>query len=279
MRRYWTAPAAALLLGALGGFIRWKELNTSFEEATGLPKSGDVFTTAIISLTAVVAIVAVVFAILVSRRRTAPEIYRKAFYIGNYGSFALSALLGIAGCTLGVVFAFSGDCMGISGYVAWVFYALMIISGLSVVSTVLHSYTQKEGSAIYLTSVLPSIFFCYWMVLLYRENAGNPTLLEYCFSCYGFAAAALSFYYMAGYIYGRGKVGPTICFGLISIYLLIMTVPGESHWSLAIFKIAMAVYIAQNTARFIAGLSPIDSTIDDGKDVREADSGENRQGT
>ena len=255
MRRYWTAPAAALLFGALGGIIRWRELDASFEEATGLPKSGDMLTIAIISLTVIAAIASAAFAFIASKRRAAPEMYKKAFYIESYGSFAISVLLGIAEIAMGVVFAFSGDCMGITGYAAWVFYALMIISGFSVVSTVHHSYTQKEGNTTYLASVLPSVFFCYWMVLLYRENAGNPTLLEYCFSCYGFAAAALSFYYMAGYVYGRGKVGPTICFGLLSVYLLLMTVPGESHWSLAVYKAAAAVHIAQSTARFIAGLS------------------------
>ena len=257
MRKSWTAPTLALFAGAAACVLRYREQATAYDPITGLSEISTPVSMALISLTVLVLVAAAAFGAIAARGRQTPDKYRKAFYIESYGSFALSALVGLISAAAAVVFALTGGSAGgVNGVALWAFYGLALFMGLSILHTSINSYTQKRSQLVPVTSVVPALFMCYWMVLTYKVNSTNPVILEYSYVCYAFGAAAVAFYYMAGYAYGRRKAGRTIAFGLMAVYFLVMTMADSRNVWLLVIQASSAVYLAQNVCRLIGSLSP-----------------------
>ncbi|MGM9521843.1 MAG: hypothetical protein ACI3VB_05120 [Oscillospiraceae bacterium] len=254
MRKSWIAPAAALIFGAAGLVLRRRELAGAFEPDTGLAVKGAGETVAMAALTAAVIAGIVIFTLLAVRGRTAPEMFRKAFYTGSFASFAVSFVMGLAVIAGAVIFVLNREDFLIGGAAMWIFAVFALGTGISLLVMDLCEFTQKESPTLFLVSVIPSLFFCYWLVLLYRENAGNPTLLEYCYGCFAFAAASVSFYYAAGFAYGRRKTRATVAFNLLAIYLMMVTLADAHNSGLKLVIGGSVGFLALNTARLLGGL-------------------------
>jgi hypothetical protein len=242
MRNSWAAPALALCFGAGGALVRGMELSTGFDFFTGLAERGDVITKALIALCVAVAVCAVVFAIIVSKKYQAPDKFYRAFDMKNV---ALLAVLLIAGAVVivGSVAAVTKPFEGVEGTALWVFAIFGMLSGISMIVMALSAFTRREGAGLLLCSVIPAIFYCYWMVVLYRNNAGNPVLLDYCFGCFAFASAALSFYYIAGFVFGKIKIAPTVLFTLLGIFFLMVNLADLGSLPLILVTIGTVVFL------------------------------------
>ncbi len=272
MRRCWTAPGMALFAGAVGCALRWRELRVSFDPDTGLSNINEPVTVGLICLTVIVLVCSLALGISI-RRRSVPDGFSRAFYTNNYSSFALSALLGILCAAMAVLDAVSGM-SGDSGLIFWIFHAAMAFTGFAMVALAVNAYTQKRSQLLCFWSVIPALFFCFWMVMFYRDHAGNPTLLEYSYRCYAMGASAVCFYYLAGFCFGREKPGATAAFSILATYLSVVTLADSQSITFRIFQAASAIYIAQFTARLLASLGPragADDLEEEGKRGNEKD--------
>lgn len=258
MRKLTLLPLGALLLGVAGAALRGAELTTVFDPVSGLPQRGAGVSAALIILFIAVLALSLAAAIVITLRLDVPEIFEKAYYTGSYLSFAVRAVLGATLIVMAVVCTFGRtDLMALSGLPRLVFIAFMILSGAGMVVMAYYSYTQRaESTLLRLGSVMPAIFYCYWMVALYRINAGNPVILDYCYGCLALGGAAMSSYYAAGFTYKRKNIFGTVFVSLLSIFLLTVSLADSYPIELKAVLAATAIYITDSTARFLSSMEP-----------------------
>ena len=256
MRKSAFLPWLALALGAVGALIRRTELNTVFDPSSGLPKSGAGVTVALIVLTAAAIAGAVAAGVIYSKSFTAAAGYSEAFKTKSYLVFMLKALAGIAVIVTDILLSRSDtDIIGLTGMAKWIFVLLLALAGFGLSVMAYCSYTMRGSSFLQLGSVMPALLFCYWMVALYRINAGNPVLLDYAYPCLALAAGALSAYYSAGFAFGKQDLRGTLIMSLLAVYLLPIAAMNDGPAGLRAVLIIFALYIAAGTSSLMRGLT------------------------
>lgn len=248
-------PPAALLLGAAGAVLRYIELAQGFEPVSGLADPDCAARWILVALTAAFFACLILAAVYASRRLEVVDSFRKAFYTKGYGAFAAMALLGL----LVVVCAFicmvtQSEPMGLTGMSKWAFLAFLALAGLGMTVMAYNSYTQRDSSFLRLGSVMPAVLYCYWLVALYRINAGNPVLADYCYGALAFAAASMGAYYSAGYAFGRRNLTGSVLMGSLSIYLLTVTLADSWPSCLRVAIAATALYLTVSNMQFLRSL-------------------------
>lgn len=256
MRKRSLVPAAVLAAGVIGAVLRRTELNTAFE-GNGLPIPWAGATVALALFSALAMALCVVLAVSLGKSFTTPQGYKRAFRTDSYLLFAVMALLGIAVTLCAALTALFGwDVLGLTGASRWIFLALFALAGLGMTVMAYSAYTQKDTRFLKGGSVMPAIFFCFWMVSLYRQNAGNPVILEYCYSALALGAAAVSGYYAAGYAFGRKALTATVLMSLAAIYFLAVAVADPAPLALKLVLAAAAVFLTVNTTGLLTQLKP-----------------------
>lgn len=78
-----------------------------------------------------------------------------------------------------------------------------------------------------LAATLPIAFCCFWLIVSYRQDAVTSVVWSYAPEILAIACSLLSFYYVAGQAYGRGKPFATIFFCNFGAFLCFVTLPDE----------------------------------------------------
>lgn len=78
-----------------------------------------------------------------------------------------------------------------------------------------------------LAATLPIAFCCFWLIVSYRQDAVTSVVWSYAPEILAIACSLLSFYYVAGHAYGRGKPFATILFCNFGAFLCFVTLPDE----------------------------------------------------
>ncbi len=251
-------PLAFLLAGVLGFFVRRQELATVFDSVTGLAERYAPITVLLICLSAAVILSSLVIAIVVSSRHKADKDYSRAFAPGSFSYVGLSFILGLGWLAAVVLRFIRLRSSGIITIIDWIFILLAVLSAVSVIILAMGAYTRRRGAGMTVFSVIPSLFFCFWLIILYKDNATNPVLLDYCYECLAIAGAALSFYFGAGYAFRKSAPGWTLFSYLVTIFFcVIVLADGIGLPSQLIFGIT-AVVSWINAHAFIRNLKSKD---------------------
>lgn len=258
MRKYIVfLPAFGLLTGVLGFLLRRHELNTIFDAETGLAQRWALITIAIVALL-VLALVAIS---LISRKITAlydePSNYIDAFASHSRAELVVS-LVAAALIAIGAVMNYlerrSGGAQLNLGD-----FAFLVFAGASAVSVLFlaaNRYRANSGMASCIFSVIPALFACYWMVIIYRDNGTNPVILDFYLQCVAMAFVSLAYYYEAGYVYGRKKPIMTIVTHFMAIALLLIVLADSVQFSWVVMIIAIIVNLSVNMMRFVLSFVP-----------------------
>lgn len=255
MRKISFAPAAVLTAGVAGALLRRAELSHAFEE-NGLPKPWAGQTLALAALSVAAAAVCAVLAVLTNRRFTAPNGFSRSFRTNSYLSFAAMAVAGVTVIGCAAAMLTRGDVLEMTGWQRWAFLLLMAFGGLGMSVMAYTSYTRKNSPLLKLGGLTLSIFFCFWMVALYRVNAGNPVILDYCYSALAFGTAAVSSYSIAGYAFGRKSLAGTVFFSSVSVYLLTVAAADPAPAPLRVAIAAAALFLTVNLTGLLSSLTP-----------------------
>ena len=78
-----------------------------------------------------------------------------------------------------------------------------------------------------LATTLPIAFCCFWLIVSYRQAPVTFQVWSYAPEILAIACSLLSFYYVAGHAYGRGKPFATIFFCNFGAFLCFVTLPDE----------------------------------------------------
>ena len=191
----WIYTIAASLAGALSLLFRWLQLQSVFDETTGLPASGaGLSTLVVITLAAAAAGLWWLSGKLCPHMELEPE---AAFTLPNrlcgllmYGAGAVAAL----GCA---AMFFTEETF---------FMRILALVGFSSAAVLaLYPPISRWGFFGAMMTVLPVLFFAGWLVAFYKENSTNPILWEYGPQILAIAGCLLGAFRLSGCIFYRTK--------------------------------------------------------------------------
>ena len=247
-------PFFALLAGAGGFYLRLTELLNVFNRRTGLPERGASITITLIALSAVFLLFAFLFSLRAAAKHTAPRGFENAFGTDPLSYPVAFSLVGIVwlGATIRHIIELSES--GMFPRIQLYFLILSALSALSVAVFAIEMYQDPRRKIIFALSIVPTLFMCFWLILVYRQNATNPVLLSYCYQCLAIIAAALGFYFTSGFVYQKPAPGKAIFTYLAAIYFCFITLADDHALSIKIILAAIITLNVLNASMLIRNL-------------------------
>ena len=236
-------PFFALVAGACGFYVRLMERFHVFDATTGLPEPRATITLALIAVAAGFIIIIAVFSIRAGIKYTSQPGFENAFGTESLAYPFIITLLCVV--WFGAAVKYFIDAYASFDLTAAELY-FAILSGLASLAALFFAieiYQDPKRKASLVLSVVPILFMCFWLIIMYKDNASNPILLSYCYYCLAIIFATLSFYYTAGFVFKKPAPGKAIFVYLGSIFFCFITLADDHETSL---KLVFAVIIAMN---------------------------------
>lgn len=209
-------PFAWLAAGVGGFLLRRKQLMTIFDPETGFAEPGAGVSTVLLVLSVAVTVLAAVFAFMQKKEAEADCV--KVFCFGKL-PFAVYMLSGAAIAVAGILFVLARESL-----IDLIMGILAAISGIAVILFAWSMLQKKIIGGLASLFAVPTLVFCLWLAIIYKNNAGNPQIIEYSYEALGIAAAAVSMYFAEGYVCGRVRHRSAILSGLLTIYFLCVSI-------------------------------------------------------
>jgi hypothetical protein len=248
-------PVLALIAGALGFAVRQMEVNTAFESVTGFAKRNAPVTTMLIALSGLVLVLAALFALLVIMKFKAVNDYSKAFAPKGFLYIVAQFILALGWLAADILCFFEKRAVLTVVDIVWIFLAA--VTAFALIFLARGAYKGHGGKELFLFSIIPPIFFCYWLIILYKDNAANPVLLSYCYQCLALASAALSFYFSAGFVFKKSATARSLISFLVTIYFCAVVLADTIILPLKIIFGITIIFQLINTVVFIRNLRRI----------------------
>jgi len=236
-------PFIALLAGAGGFYLRLTELLSVFDRRTGLAERSASVTIALIVLTVIFLLFAFFFSLRATVRHTASDGFENAYGTDPLSYPVVFSLIGIVWLGATVKHFIDVNASGALPGVQLYFLILSALSAVSIAVFAIEMFQDPRRKIIYALSIIPTLFMCFWLILMYRQNATNPVLLSYCYQCLAIITAALGFYFTSGFIYNKPAPGKTIFTYMAAIYFGFVTLADDHAVSI---KIIIAAIITIN---------------------------------
>ncbi len=247
-------PLVALLAGVFGYLFRRIEVNTVIDSVTGLAARGAVVTNLLIVVTIAIILIMAVYAVMMFTRYRTERGYAKVFMPTGFVYIAGAYVVGIGWFIAAVLYVFNRSAVGGLTVIDWIFMLLAASSAVSVIVMSRGAYQRRSGTDMTLMSIIPPLFFCFWLIIYYKDNAANPVLLDYGYQILAIAAAALSYYYASGFTFRKVMTGKPIFAFLISIYLCIVVLADHTALSLKIMYAVTALNMLMSSILLIRNL-------------------------
>ena len=261
MRKYaFALVGGSAVFGMAAFFLRRWELQQLYQDETGLAARGIPSTTVLFAVTAMAVAVALLFGVCTARRFVSVPRYDGTFGMESPAGLLPYALFGAVAVVAAVQHWRQAGSAG--NAVETCFFIFAALSGLSVIGSAVSAYTKKRG-LLTLTSVVPAVFFCFWLVLIYKQHDTNPQLVEYAFMCLAAAALSLSFYYTAGYAYGKQAPGKLVFSHVLAVYFAVLTLADDWNGAEKLLLLAFACITLINLYLFVWHLVPKASLKED----------------
>jgi hypothetical protein len=148
------------------------------------------------------------------RRFNAPTEPTAAFYSRNPPFPLLMLVSGILAAAGAVLMFRQGDLL---------IKILALLGLLAAACLAFYPEAKSRGDLGCLLAAVPVLFFCFWLIVSYKENADDPVLWDYAIEILAIASSALAFYYMAGYHFYRAKPMRSVYFILLAAFFCTMT--------------------------------------------------------
>ncbi|MCL2125463.1 MAG: hypothetical protein FWH33_05680 [Oscillospiraceae bacterium] len=249
-----TMPFLALLAGAAGCYLRLKELWNVFDAMTGLPQRGATITYSLIGLCAAFLLIMFIFTLISGLKYKSPKGFEHA-----YGAEALAYplvffIIGIAWLGASVKYFLDMNADGILPRSELVFAILSALSAVSMSLFAIEVYQDPRRRAKLALSLVPSLFMCYWLIILYRNNASNPVLLSYCYQCLAVLASTLGFYFTSSYAYNKPAYCKTVFSYFAAIFFCFITLADDHDIGTKLIFVALIAINVIHSSMLIRNL-------------------------
>lgn len=247
-------PFLAIAAGAAGFFARLLELATAFDKYTGLPQRGDMTTYALIALSCAFLLVALLFSIYAARKYKALPGFDNAFGTDTLIYPIIFVVVGIVWLGATVMGLFNLEPVGVFSQIGFYFLILSALSAISLALFAVDIYEDPLRRMKVVLSVVPALFMCFWLIMIYRQNAANPVLLSYAYHCLAIIASALGFYFTSGFVYNKPATGKAIFSYLAAIYFCFVTLADPHASGIKIILLALIATNAVHASMLIRAL-------------------------
>jgi len=221
-------PFFALLAGISGYYLRLLELRKVFDEFTGLPLRGSLITTTLIILTVGFMVIVLFYSLFIRSKKVSPQGFPNAFGTEVLAYPLVFSAVGLVWIGATAAYFLKVRSQGTIPTTDLIFLFLSAISALSVILFSVEVYQDPRKNTKLALSVIPAIFLCYWLIMLYKQNASNPVLLSYCYQCLAVMSSTMGFYYTAGFVYNKPSPGKSIFAFFAAIYFCFVTL-ADNH--------------------------------------------------
>ena len=236
-------PIFTIIAGVGGFYLRLSERTNVINEVTGLPERNAPTTFWLIVLSILFVTCALIFSISVASTRKALPGFESAFGTDPTAYPVLFILIGITWLTGTGLYFFNLNAHNAVTVIDIYFIVFSALSAISTTFFAIEMYQDSRRNAPYALSVVPTIFMCFWLIFVYRNNASNPILLSYVYQCLAIVMSALSFYFTSGFLYGKPAPGKSVFTYYVAIYFCIVTLADDHPVGI---KIIFCALIAAN---------------------------------
>ena len=241
--------------GAIGLFVRWLQLSSVFDPENGLPARGSAATIALVVtiLFYAGALFIIVRSLKNSEKRSE---YREALRGRSIFYPLVAIMLGTVTIIAAISMFFGASHQERSG----LWRVLAIAAVFCGASYPLLSLGPKRGGGNALTclaAVIPTVFFCVWLVISYMINAADPVIWNYAIEILATSGAVLGFYYYAGYAFGRPRPLSALYFSHLGAFFCMITVADAQSLSAQIIFGASAVMLLMLSTMLVGNFEKI----------------------
>ena len=248
-------PVCALALGAVGFIFRKEVLDTAFD-AAGLAVPGAHSAMMLLYLAAAAAVICILLgSILGGTHRSEPE-YVKAFSGGllNIVANIVIAAAFIYACWL--IYGRYGSFRELN-VLQLLFLVFAVLTAIAFIVMSVGAYRRKESGVLAVFSLAPALFFCVWLIVFYRDNSVNPTVISFAYHCVAFAVTAVAFFIASGYAFGKSHRMLVLITSLFAIFMCTLCAADFMNSLPEIILLgATVIELVINTSLFIANLRP-----------------------
>lgn len=269
MKKAIVLPAAALLGGAAGFFLRRWELASAFESDTGLPIPGAPAFWALALWSA--AMVGIVILLLRGRHHEFPGGYDQAFDAkGNTVCVTVTVLAAflLLGAGVSMLMAFprayeealatasmtANPRMGalLSLVPKGVMALLAVGSFFSMLALGRNSYRGQGKGTRSLPLLLPGYLAAFWLITAYQSHAGDPIRQDYIYKMFAILSILLAMCFIAGYSFEKGKFTRTALFSLLAVYFGLVILADGPDLTTALLLGGFLLYLTAAAAALIS---------------------------
>ena len=247
-------PVILLVAGLAGCYLRRTELATVFD-SSGYPILYRPVTLALLGLSALAFLAALIFSIAVAAGFSARQDYKRAYKPSGLLYLLVFFVLGVALILFSLYYVLMVRASGAASLLSYIFAALAVLSGISFIVLAYGAYKGTRGNSPMVFAVFPVLFACLWLILLYKDHSTDPVLLRYGYQCLAIAASTLSFYYGAGLAYRKAAAGRTVFAHLLGIFFCAVVLFEDLLLPLRVFFLILMLAQFINAIVFIRNLA------------------------
>jgi hypothetical protein len=223
------APIISILVGIVGFLLSTHELTYVFDPVTGLPSRGALTTTVLIAFTLANLLVALIFGICIFRKRKSPKGFDNAFGVDPMFYPIIFVAIGIV-WLVGTFLLFQYQrSIGELAITDTIYLVLSVLAAICATFFAIEMFQDFRRKALYALSLVPAVFLCFWLIVLYNQNATNPILLSFVYQCLAIIFASLAFYFTSGFIYNKSAPGRAVASYYLSILFSSITLADDIH--------------------------------------------------
>ncbi len=236
-KKSWTFVCYAFVTGAFAMFLRWLQLINCFEEDTGLFISGSALTPAFIIMLFIACAGILVMSLLFRLTSDEPA---QAFRVKSPLCMVFTALLSLV-MLVGAILLFiqSGS---MCAELLFRLLAVLAIAAAAAMFVVINRMSSGRADNVScFCFVVIVLFYCLWLVASYKSHDSDPVIWDYWPEILALASGTLSWYYLAGFAFGRPRPRATVFFCGLSFILELVCMPDDRSASLSLLLIAPAL--------------------------------------
>ena len=212
MKRILAIGVAPAVLGVVAAFFRAKELAFSFDFATGLPNGALVITPILLVLAAVLLVLCLVFPRRIVREPAPERAHPGLAAVALFGCAVLLAL--------GALELYENQLA--RDMILYIHCALTFVTAAALAVLGLRGLRWSANSAYSVCGILPVLWACFSLILIFRERIADPIIADYVFLLFAFVCILLFTYAQAGYVYRRNRLRVALCVTVLGVYFCVI---------------------------------------------------------
>ena len=239
--------------GAFGAFFRWLQLQTSFEEETGLIKAGAL--NYIVPLVLLCA--AFLFYRLVKKEKDGPlaapltiaDTFRGTGFVYALAFYAAAVLTAVGGF---VTFLEAGGTAAPG--LTLLLGLCAFVCGLSFPAVCKSSRKKYSPKLVSTLMTFPIVMFAIWLIGCYKVNASDPTLWAYAVEIVAICVVMAAFYFTAGVAFGRAQPYKAMFAAMLGAFLCISTLADSRIFGEQLMFLGIAVMLLTENGVILANM-------------------------